>query len=49
MATIAITIPDLDSDLHAEAKASAATAKIPLKAWIKEAMREKLDHDNRRN
>ncbi|MCK4828807.1 3-hydroxyacyl-CoA dehydrogenase [bacterium] len=41
--TQAITIPDLDANLHAKAKAAAAIKRITLKDWIKEAIQEKLD------
>lgn len=43
----AITIPDLPVTLHTQAKAAAAVARQPLKAWIKQAIREKLDRETR--
>ena len=39
----AINIPDLNAELHAKAKAAAALTGISLKAWIKQAIQEKLE------
>ena len=39
----AINIPDIDKNLHRQAKIAAACSEITLKQWIKEAIQEKLD------
>jgi predicted HicB family RNase H-like nuclease len=40
--TVRLHIADMPTDLQARAKAAAAMAGITLKAWVKEAIREKL-------
>ena len=42
---VALYIKDIPGDLHTRAKTAAAAAEITLKAWIIEAIQEKLDND----
>jgi len=43
----AISIPDMPTELHAAAKAAAATKRISLKAWIVQAIQEKVKEEGK--
>lgn len=44
--TVRLHVPDLPEDMHRDMKVAAAKAGMPIKEWVKEAIREKLDREN---
>ena len=41
--TVRLHIPDLSTDLHRAIKVAAAQAGKPLKEWVKDVLREKIN------
>ena len=48
MKLMRLHIPDMEQTLHTRIKVAAAKAGIPMKEWVKEAIREKLTREERK-
>lgn len=46
MKTIRLHVPDLPADLHKKMKIAAAKSEKSIKAWVMEAIQEKLEREN---